>query len=316
MARKPRLHFPGAVYHVMLRGNAGDPIFFEDGDRYRFYLILQYAVETFRCRIHAFCLMNNHVHLVLQVEDVPLSRVMQNISQRYTKWINRMRSRTGHVFQGRYKALLVDADSYLLELVRYVHLNPVRVGAAADAGDYPWSGQRSYLGKDMLPWLTTGFVLAMLAPQLNRARSAYASYVRDSVGQGQGGEFHRGTSEGRILGDEAFADAVLVKAQQKAGREYPLNEVISAVCAHFQLDEAKLRLPGKVRPMTEARATAAAIVQASPHLRLTDLAKLLDRDIAALGKAAQRVTGDAGLSALADELIAKLRCATSEYPKL
>jgi hypothetical protein len=152
----------------------------------------------------------------------------------------------------------------------------------------------------------------MLAPQLNRARSEYASYVRDGVGQGQGGEFHRGTCEGRILGDEAFVDAVLVKTQQKVGREYPLDEVVGAVCAHFQLEEAKLRLPGKVRPMTEARALAAAIVQAAPHLRLTDLSKLFERDIAALGKAAQRVTGDAGLSALAEALVERLRCAPGQ----
>jgi REP element-mobilizing transposase RayT len=85
-------------------------------------------VEKFGCRIHAFCLMNNHIHLVLQVADIPLSRIMQNVSLRFTKWINYSRSRTGHLFQGRYKSLLIDAETYLLELVRYVHLNPVRAG--------------------------------------------------------------------------------------------------------------------------------------------------------------------------------------------
>lgn len=128
MARKSRIHYPSAVYHVILRGNAGDPVFFEDKDRYRFYLILQYAVETFGCRIHAFCLMNNHIHLVIQVAEISLSRIMQNVSLRFTKWINYTQSRTGHLFQGRYKALLIDAETYLLELVRYVHLNPVRAG--------------------------------------------------------------------------------------------------------------------------------------------------------------------------------------------
>jgi len=88
MARKPRIHHPGAVYHVILRGNGKQDIFFEDGDRYRFYLLLQEAVEQFWCRIHAFCLMTNHVQLVIQMADIPLSRIMQNISFRYTRWIN------------------------------------------------------------------------------------------------------------------------------------------------------------------------------------------------------------------------------------
>jgi REP element-mobilizing transposase RayT len=110
MARKSRIHYPGAVYHAMLRGNAGDPIFFADRDRYRLYLILQYAVEKFGCRIHAACLMTNHIHLVMQVGEMPLSRIMQNVSLRYTKWVNSTQGRTGHVFQERYKALLIDAD--------------------------------------------------------------------------------------------------------------------------------------------------------------------------------------------------------------
>ncbi|MDH5561852.1 MAG: transposase, partial [Deltaproteobacteria bacterium] len=126
MARKPRIHYPGAVYHVILRGNGGQDIFFSKADRSRFYLLLQDGAERFSHRIHAFCLMTNHVHLAIQVGEVPLSRIMQNISFRYTGYLNRRKQRTGHVFQGRYKALLIDADSYLVELVRYIHCNPVR----------------------------------------------------------------------------------------------------------------------------------------------------------------------------------------------
>ena len=184
MARKPRIHFPSAVYHVILRGNAGDPIFFSDLDRYRLYLIFQYAVERFNCRIHAFCLMRNHAHIVVQTGDIPLSRIMQNISLRFTKWINYSQSRTGHLFQGRYKALLIDADSYLLELVRYIHLNPVRAGIVAAADEYPWSGHGAYLGKEQLPWLTTDYVLSMFSTDAEQARKAYDSFAAysDEVG--------------------------------------------------------------------------------------------------------------------------------------
>ncbi|MCM2266025.1 MAG: transposase [Desulfuromonadales bacterium] len=306
MSRKPRIHYPDAVYHVILRGNAGEQIFFEDRDRYRFYLLLQYAAEAYRCRIHAFCLMSNHLHLVIQVEAVPLTRIMQNISQRYTQWINRMRSRTGHVFQGRYKALLVDADAYLLELVRYVHLNPVRAGAAQTAADYPWTGHRGYLGNECLPWLTSDLVLSMLSPNGARARSAYAAFVQEGLGGGRRDAFHRGTGEGRILGDDAFVDDVLDRVNQRQGSAYTLDKVVDMVCAHYRLSSAVLSLPGKARPMAKARALAAAIVQASPHLRLTDLATVLERDLSALGKAAQRLTCEENARELVEQLVDEL----------
>jgi len=110
MARKPRIHLPGGFYHVMLRGNAGQDIFLTDEDRYHFYLLMQEGVERFAHRIHAFCCMSNHIHLVIQVADISLSRIMQNLSFRHTQWMNKKQRRTGHLFQGRYKAILVDAD--------------------------------------------------------------------------------------------------------------------------------------------------------------------------------------------------------------
>ena len=316
MPRKPRLHFPGAFYHVMLRGNAGDPIFSDDRDRYRLYLILQCAVEKFHCRIHAFCLMRNHIHLVMEVGDVPLSRIMQNVSLRFTKWINASQSRTGHLFQGRYKALLVDADAYLLELVRYVHLNPVRAGAAGLPEDYPWTGHRGYLGKELIPWLTTDLVLNVLSPRIGPARKAYETFVAGGTGEGRRSEFHFGSHEGRILGDDAFADDVLLRTRQKGEREYSLAEVVGEVCARFRISEEQLKAPGKVRPMTEARAVAAAIVRESPHLRMTDLAKLLGRDLSALGKAAQRIAVGEGDLDLVGEMVGRMRAAGYECPKL
>lgn len=307
MARKPRIHYHSAVYHVILRGNAGAPIFFSDQDRYRLYLIFQYAVEKFGCRVHAFCLMKNHIHLVVQTGDIPLSRIMQNISLRFTKWINYTQSRTGHLFQGRYKALLIDADAYLLELVRYIHLNPVRAGIVAAVDEYPWSGHKAYLGKELLPWFTTGYVLSMLSPDAEQARKAYDLFAHDGIGEGKRNEFHSGTCEGRILGTDSFADEILSMVDQQGEQEYSLSEVIATVCAHFHISEEMLAAAGKARPMTEARAVAAAIVQTDPHLRLTELAKLLRRDISALGKAAQRITADINSCHLVSELADSMR---------
>ena len=107
MARKQRVHYPAALYHVIIRGNARQEIFFDDVDRSRFYLLIQEGLERYEHRIHAFCLMTNHIHLAIQVGDMPLSRIMQNISFRYTQWINWWYKRSGHLFQGRFKAVLV-----------------------------------------------------------------------------------------------------------------------------------------------------------------------------------------------------------------
>ena len=158
MARKSRVHYPGAVYHVMLRGNRGQPIFFSDEDRCRCYLLLQEGTVRFEYRVHGFCLMDNHLHLAIQVGDIPLSKIMQNLSFRYTRWVNKHQQRLGHLFQGRYHAILVDQDSYLLELVRYIHLNPVRAKWVDRPEDYPWSSHQAYLNAEAIPWLTTDWV--------------------------------------------------------------------------------------------------------------------------------------------------------------
>jgi len=160
MARKPRLHVPGALYHVIWRGNEQRQVFFDEDDCYRFYALLEEGVSRFGYRVHGFCLMPNHVHLALQAGKDSLSRSMQNLAFRYTQATNRKLGRSGHLFQGRYKALLVDRDAYLLELVRYIHLNPVRARLVADLADYPWSGHQAYLGKVALPWLTRTLLAA------------------------------------------------------------------------------------------------------------------------------------------------------------
>ena len=147
MARRARIHYPGAVYHVMLRGNGGQDIFVDDSDRIRFYDLLEEGVRRFDVRIAALCLMSNHVHLVVQVAEVPLSRLIQNVSFRYTRYRNAKERRTGHLFQGRYRAILIDAEAYLLELVRYIHLNPVRAGLVKDPEDYRWSSPPRIHGK-------------------------------------------------------------------------------------------------------------------------------------------------------------------------
>jgi hypothetical protein len=244
--------------------------------------------------------MTNHLHLVMQVADIPLSRIMQHITLRYTKWINYTRERTGHVFQGRYKALLLDADAYLLELVRYVHLNPVRAGIAATPEEHAWSGHRAYLGMEVIPWLTTGWVLSILSENPEMSRKAYQSFVAEGIGGKKNVEFHQGNCEGLILGSDNFADDALKATNRRRQADFTLTDVIDAVCRSYGIQAQQLQAPGKVRPYTEARALAALLVHESPHLSLTELGNFLNRNIAPLGRGskllAERAMTDAAMA--------------------
>ena len=150
MARRNRYHLPSATYHVMLRGNAGDQIFDVDQDRCKMSFLIQEGVERYGHKLLAYCFMTNHVHLAIQVGQISLSRIMQNLSFRYTRHINRRRKRIGHLFQGRFKSIMVDSERYLKELVRYIHLNPVRAGIVKLPNQYQWSSHNVYLGNDPL----------------------------------------------------------------------------------------------------------------------------------------------------------------------
>src|SRR3972149_4602146 len=148
MARKPRIEFPGAFYHVVSRGNQRQNIFHDKSDHLAYLNRLEHYRKKYRVTVYAFILMSNHVHLLVEIKDAPLSKFMQGLQFTYTQYYNRKYSKVGHLFQGRYKAILCDRDSYLLELVRYLHLNPARLRHPLDPWRYRWSSHGAYVGKD------------------------------------------------------------------------------------------------------------------------------------------------------------------------
>ncbi len=160
MARPLRIEYPGAYYHVTSRGNEQKNIFSNQQDREKFLFYLESSVERYGAIIHVWCLMGNHYHLLLETPRGNLSQIMRHINGAYTVYFNIKQKRAGHLFQGRYKAILVEADTYALELSRYIHLNPVRAGMVAKPEDYQWSSYKSYIGQSEVPeWQKTGFIL-------------------------------------------------------------------------------------------------------------------------------------------------------------
>lgn len=307
MARKPRVHYPAALYHVIMRGNSRQDIFFDDEDRCHFYLLLQEGTERYGHRIHAFCLMSNHVHLAIQVGEVSLSRIMQNLTFRYTRWINWRQKRSGHLFQGRFKAVLVDADSYLLELIRYIHLNPVRANMAQSPEEYQWSGHRAYLGLETMPWLTTDWVLSQFAKKSEIARIQYRNFVDQGKEDGYLQEYHSGSAnDSRVLGDDAFIDKVLSQSEARPKHRISLYEIIQCVCRKYGIEEMDLKAPGKYRKLSEARGVAAWLILETGGSRLAELSNYTGRDVSTLSSAARvvqaRSKGDQELAGCMREL--------------
>jgi len=301
MPRKPRIHLPGGFYHVMLRGNGGQDIFLDPGDGRLFLDILGEAAARFGLRIHAWCLMPNHAHLLLQVGAEPLARFMQRVTQRYTARINKREERAGHLFQGRYRAVLVDADSYLMELVRYIHLNPVRAGLADSPEAWRWSSHRGYLGREALALLTTEDLLARFDANRAAAIKRYRDFVAAGMGQAPPAVFDGPAGAGgRVLGDEGFVATALEQAGEAAARrDNPPAPaaVVEAVCAAWSVARGEMSGPSRARDLSEARGVAALLARETGAATLTAMAALFGRDLSSLSRVVQHVEARAAADA-------------------
>ncbi len=287
MARKPRLHVEGGYYHVILRGNGGEKIFFSSQDRNRLCLLIQEGIERFKYRLHAYCLMTNHIHLIIQVGNLPLSKIVQNISFRYTKYINKKKKRIGHLFQGRYKAILIDADTYLLELVRYIHNNPVRGGMVKSALDYEWSSYQAYLKMQEIPFLTTDFVLGQFGKTSGLGRKRFKEYVERGKGEEHQTELYRGVHDSRVLGDESFVEKVILK--KPILKKPSLQKIVYLVGDHFAVQEKELKRTGRQRKMSRLRGIIGWLAKQLEAASLTEVSTYFSRDLATMCRAVRRI---------------------------
>lgn len=179
MPRPRRVHVPGGLYHAVLRGNHRQAIFACSSDYLCFEEIVARAVGRYGASLFAYCWMTNHVHLAIQISEAPLGAVMGIVASRYARVKQQSLATTGHLFERRYRARLIDAERYLLTLVRYIHLNPVRAGMVPRPADYPWSSHSAYLGATCPDWLRTDPVLGRLGRPVEVARAAYLRFMND-----------------------------------------------------------------------------------------------------------------------------------------
>jgi putative transposase len=203
MARPLRIEYEGAVYHVTSRGNARQDIFADDHDRKAFLEVLAHVIDRFEWLCHAYCLMSNHYHLLIETPLPNLSRGMQLLNGVYTQRFNRQHKRSGHVFQGRFKAILVEKESHLLELARYIVLNPVRAKAVRSARDWPWSSYRATSGQAEAPkFLAIDWILSQFDAKRGPAIRAYRRFVTE----GRGVDAWNDLRAGSLIGSDAFIE--------------------------------------------------------------------------------------------------------------
>ncbi|UCC40582.1 MAG: transposase [Candidatus Aminicenantes bacterium] len=238
MTRPLRIQFPGAFYHVTSRGNEKKDIFIDEKDRLRFLFNLETAVVRYQAVIHVYCLMNNHYHLLLETPEGNLSSILHHINTSYTTYFNKKRNRVGHLFQGRFRSILIDRDSYALELSRYIHLNPVRAGWVNKPEDFKWSSFKDYLSETINShWLYTKLILSYFNQVDSASRSRYKEFVYEGLREELENPL-KNTHASVVLGKDQFLDEVRsehidnkeinrdLPAINRLKKKYSINQII------------------------------------------------------------------------------------------
>ncbi|MBP6942188.1 MAG: transposase [Syntrophorhabdaceae bacterium] len=303
MPRKSRIDAPGSLHHVIMRGIERSSLFRSNADYKDFLARLSGLLEETKTACYAWALMRNHVHLLLRTGPTPLSSFMRRLLTGYAQRFNRRHNRSGHLFQNRYKSFLCEEEPYCLELVRYIHLNPIRAGAVDTLpalGVYPWCGHGVILGKTERPWQDSAFVLHLFHQKESTARKAYALFVEKGIDQGKRADLTGGglirsaggwtavstlkrerfASDERILGGSDFVASVLKQAQedhgQRSRQEITLDKLLTVVCDYFSCEPALLTSPGKQSHISRARAVLSHIAFAVLRFKGTDIARALN----------------------------------------
>lgn len=240
MARPLRIEYPGALYHAISRGNEKKDIFKDNRDRVKFLDLLEECCERFGIIIYCYVLMGNHYHLLLETPQGNLHRVMHWLNATYVSYFNYRHKRSGSLLQGRYKAILVDKDHYLLELTRYIHLNPYRAGMVTDPSFYRWSSYRAYLGiAKRMEWVDYSAILSIFSSTESTAREKYMDYVNKGLDEPTENLMERLYGQ-VILGDKSFISKIKAKYNRdtvsteitdhkKFGQKLEAEEIFSAV---------------------------------------------------------------------------------------
>ena len=282
MPRLPRLHVPGSFYHVTLRGNHRENIFSTPDDRLKLNAIVAEAIEKYSAQVHAFCWMTNHLHALIRIHEIRLGKIVQRIAMRYSRYRHKQLRTTGHLFERRYGARLVDADTYFIAALRYIHLNPVDARMVSSPDDYPWSSHHAYLGSVSIPWLTVEFGLSLLSRTFGGARDAYRELVTGEMSRRE--HIDSGllpSSDPRVVGTDRFL-ASLPPPRIKPRSPLTLEQLAAEVCTHLGVSIEDVCAPNRLRQFTTARTLIARRAVDERIASLHQVGRYLNRSVPAL----------------------------------
>jgi len=321
MPRQARLDAPGTLHHVMMRGIERADIFSDDKDREHFLSKVGEIGKATETRILAWALMDNHVHMLLFSGSSGLPRFMRRLLTGYAVWFNRRHQRSGHLFQNRYKSIVCDEETYLLELIRYIHLNPLRAFVVKNIEEldrYPWSGHGVLIGKSKNPWQEREYILKQFNEERGKAIRAYRAFMREGKDQGRRQDLVGGglaenlggwsqvlslrgnrkskKHDGRILGGKDFVAQILKEADKElkrqmrvGGRKDLIAEVIERLCQKEGIESEELINGGKRRKVSEVRARIAYQLNHEMGVPLAEIARHVGVCTSAVAKAIENI---------------------------
>lgn len=287
LPKKYRIHYRHAFYHVMLRGNYRQDIFYDRKDREHFYQILENSIKVLNYKVHLFCLMTNHVHLVIEVHDIPLSKIMQCINTQYSKKHNKRFNQSGHLFQGRYKSKLIQNDNYLLELCYYIHINPIKARICKSLCDYPWSSHLTYCEKQNIDWLTTDHIKQLLIQQVNAECNHYTKFILEKEKFFTEPVFCDMNNAEELI----VKDSVSRKMQNKpslALENIGLHKIAKIVCEHLNVPINELASNSQKSTVSLARSMITYYAHYHAKYTLQDIASTFGRQANSISKTLQR----------------------------
>ena len=305
MARRPRLFAPGLLYHVIVRGNQRRKTFLSGADYQAYLERLGRYRGKFGHTIHAYCLMPNHVHLLVESSSEPLAKFMQGLQQSYSQYYNLRHRKTGHVFQGRYKAIVCEKDEYLLQLIRYIHLNPVRAGIVKEPEQYGYSGHRAYLEGKATEVIDPRKVLGLMG-----GKARYRSFVSGGMKDGHKEEYYE-VEDQRFLGAEGFG-AALQDEQEAPKPKKPgaLEKVVQELGKQTGIEVKVLKSADRSWAVSKTRTLIAYVLVRRQGYALSDVAKYFARDAATVGtlvgRLGDRMAKDEGVRREIDRLNKKV----------
>jgi putative transposase len=317
MSRPPRVELAGGVYHVIARGNERRDVFRDDADRRLYLARLAQCSDRYEFGVLAYCLMPNHVHLAIERGPIPLSKIMLALHSYYSQKFNFRYGRVGHLFQGRYKAFLVEQDRYLDALVRYIHYNPVKAGLVDRAQVYRWSSDQFYRFGHQPQWLDVDRVLRRFAPTPARAAAAYRRWM--VPGNGDDEAYADASAIGRVIkGDEKFAESAMraARVRTRSKRRWTAGALARTASKLLGFSIERLRQRDRSHPESRARLIVAYIGRRDYAFSTTAMAGCFGREESSFAHGLRRLEDalehDRSLSNLVERIAAALRAEKSE----